>query len=328
MQLIINRSHNPAFNLAMEEYLLAQTDIQLIMLWRNDRSVIIGKNQNALEEIDEAFVKANDIAVIRRMSGGGAVFHDLGNINYTIITKRHSDDFGGYAAFTSPVRNYLKTLGIDAEFSGRNDLVIEGKKFSGNAQAVKNNRIMHHGCILFDANVADLARALAPKAEKIESKGVKSVRSRVTNVASHLSSPMTPEQFFDGLASYFKSSVDGIEEYALTDIDLAAAQKLCDEKYSKWDWNFGSSPGYDLKNSKRFEFGTVDVHLEVSKGGSIENVVFYGDFFGILDKIGLEDALKGAYHEKSAIMSDLEKIEVGNYIHGMNSEQIAELLCF
>ncbi|MCL2617713.1 MAG: lipoate--protein ligase family protein, partial [Defluviitaleaceae bacterium] len=168
MRLIHNTSQDPAFNLALEEYLLTGTDTELIMLWRNGPSVIIGNNQNAVEEIDADYVRANNIDVVRRMSGGGAVFHDLGNINYTIINNGRAGDFGGYAAFTAPVRGYLRRIGINAEFSGRNDLVIDGRKFSGNAQAAKNGRIMHHGCILFDADFNDLARSLKPKAEKIE----------------------------------------------------------------------------------------------------------------------------------------------------------------
>ncbi|MCL2617239.1 MAG: lipoate--protein ligase, partial [Defluviitaleaceae bacterium] len=226
MRLILNPFQEPAFNLALEEYLLTQTNLELIMLWRNSRSVIIGNNQNTVEEIDADYVREREIAVVRRLSGGGAVFHDLGNINYTIIHKNNNNNFGGYAAFTAPVCAYLKTLGVNAEFSGRNDLVIDGKKFSGSAQAVKNGRIMHHGCILFDADFGDLALSLRPKTEKIESKGIKSVRSRVTNVALHLASPMPPEDFYSGLARYFQNNAEKLEEYELSPKDIAAAKAL------------------------------------------------------------------------------------------------------
>ena len=295
------------------------------MLWRNGRAVIVGSNQNTIEEIDVDYVEKHGIDVVRRMTGGGAVFHDLGNINYTIINKSTGDNFGGYEAFTTPVCNYLKTLGVNAEFSGRNDLVIDGKKFSGNAQAKKNGRIMHHGCILFDADFGDLSLSLRPKAEKVESKGVKSVRSRVTNVALHLENPMSSEEFLNGLGEYFRNSIEGISEYKLSPDDIAAVQKLADEKYSTWEWNFGHSPNYDWKNFKRFDFGSVDVRLAINQG-IINKIAFFGDFFGVLDKSELEGILCGVRHEKQALRAALEGVDIGLYIHGMTVDHLVELL--
>ncbi|MCL2579429.1 MAG: lipoate--protein ligase [Oscillospiraceae bacterium] len=327
MNLIINQSHNPAFNLALEEYLLESTELDLIMLWRNSKAVIIGNNQNAVEEIDADYVREREIAVVRRQSGGGAVFHDLGNINFTIIHQNGVDDqsFGGYRAFTAPVCGYLETLGVKAEFSGRNDLVIDGKKFCGNAQALKKNRIMHHGCILFDADFTDLAGALKPKAEKIESKGIKSVRSRVTNVGTHLGSPMTPEAFMDGLADYFRANVEGIRDYALTAGDITGAQALADEKHARWEWNFGKSPPYNWENSGRYPFGGVDVRLNV-KAGVIEQAHLFGDFFGMADKSELEAALCGIPHRRGALESALAQRDIGRYIQGMTRAELLDLL--
>ncbi|MCL2856396.1 MAG: lipoate--protein ligase [Oscillospiraceae bacterium] len=326
MNLILNPFHEPAFNLALEEYLLSATTLDLIMLWRNSKAVIIGNNQNAIEEIDADYVRERGIAVVRRQSGGGAVFHDLGNINFTIIHASTGGSFGGYEAFTAPVCEYLKTLGVNAQFSGRNDLVINGQKFCGNAQAQKKGRIMHHGCILFDADFTDLARSLKPRAGKIESKGIKSVRSRVTNVSAHLKNSMSPEQFFDGLAGYFHTSVEGIREYELTNDDISATRLLADEKYSRWDWNFGKSPPYNWENSGRYPFGSVDVRLNVS-AGVIEDASFYGDFFGILDKHGLEEVLRGVRHERGYIECAIKNLDIGQYIHGMTPGELLELLC-
>jgi len=325
MHLIINPYQEPVFNLALEEYLLKETDLELIMLWRNSRSVIIGKNQNALEEIDVDYVKEKGIKVVRRMSGGGAVFHDLGNINYTIINERKKDDFGGYKLFTAPVRGYLGSLGVKAEFSGRNDLVIEGKKFSGSAQAATSKRIMHHGCILFDADFGDLAASLKPKAEKIESKGVKSVRSRVTNVAQHLKSPMTAKDFLAGLGRYFADNEADISEYTLTNKDIEAAKILAGEKYSNWEWNFGRSPVYNWQRAKRFDFGTVDLRLSVDRG-IIEEATLFGDFFGIMDKSQLEQRLLGLRHEKEAVAEALRDIDLNLYIAGISASQLGELI--
>ena len=326
MNLILNPFHEPAFNLALEEYLLTRTRLELIMLWRNSKAVIIGSNQNAAQEIDADYVRERGIAVVRRQSGGGAVFHDLGNINFTIIHAAADGSFGGYAAFTAPVCDYLKTLGVDAQFGGRNDLVIDGQKFCGNAQAMKCGRIMHHGCILFDADFADLAGALKPSAGKMESKGVKSVRSRVTNVSAHLKEPMSAQQFLEGLADYFRANVAGLREYALTSGDISAARALADEKYSSWDWNFGKSPPYNWGNAKRYSFGGVDVRLSV-KAGVIESAAFSGDFFGVLDRSGLEDALRGVRHEKSALRGALGGVDIAGYIQGMTLEELLELLC-
>ena len=325
MRLICNPCHEPAFNLALEEYLLTQTQLDAIVLWRNSRAVIIGSNQNAVEEIDADYVRGREIAVIRRQSGGGAVFHDLGNINFTIIQNAAEPGLGGYEQFTAPVCKYLETLGVNAQFSGRNDLVIDGQKFCGNAQALKKDRIMHHGCILFDADFTDLAGALKPKAEKIESKGIKSVRSRVTNVAVHLKIPMTPEQFLGGLAGYFRANITGIREYELTPGDIAAAKAIAEEKHARWEWNFGKSPPYNWENGRRYPFGQVDARLQVS-GGVIEQASFFGDFFGIEAKSGLEEKLQGIRHERTAIETALKGLDIGRYIQGMTTEELLDLL--
>jgi len=322
----MNPFYNPSFNLALEEYLLTGSNMEIIMLWQNNPSVIIGNNQNTIEEINDEYTKENDIYVVRRLSGGGAVFHDLGNINYTIINKQSEDNFGGYDAFTLPVQEYLKTLGINAEFSGRNDLVINGEKFSGNAQAMKKDRIMHHGCILFNTDFSHLVSALKPKSEKIESKGIKSIRSRVTNVSSHLSTPMTSDEFLQGLGHHFEKTVANIKKYELTKQDIAGAQKLSNEKYSTWEWNYGRSPIYNWQNSKRFNFGTVDVRLNV-KGGNIEDITFFGDFFGVLEKEGLEKLLVGTRHDKQHIMEAIGNTNIGLYIHGMTSPELGALIC-
>ncbi len=323
MRIILNQCHDPAFNLALEEYALTQMDMDMVILWRNAKAVIIGNNQNAVEEINVDYVRENNIAVIRRQSGGGAVFHDLGNINYTVIHKLGENDFSNYAKFTAPICEYLQTLGVKAELKGRNDLLIDGMKFSGNAQAVKNGRIMHHGCILFNADVSDLAKSLVPKTEKIESKGIKSVRSRVTNVYSHLPVPMTAEEFYNGIADHFRKQ--DMEEYMLTKEDIAAIQKLVEEKYSQWEWNFGKSPAYNWENSRHYPFGIVDARLNV-KDGVMEEVHIFGDFFGIQNKEALEQKLQGVRHDRQAIAQALDGVDLQQYIHGITLEDFLNLI--
>jgi lipoate-protein ligase A len=321
--LIINNNTSPQFNLALEEHVLTGMDIETIILWRNSKSVIIGLNQNAESEIDAEYVSSRGIPVVRRQSGGGAVFHDLGNVNFTVIQAAKHGDFSNYELFTSPVIRFLATLGVSASLKGRNDLVINGMKFCGNAQAVRRGRIMHHGCILYSADFSDLSRALKPRDIKIESHGVKSVRSRVTNIADHMPSPMPVGEFFSRMADFFISS--GIEPYELAPADIEAAERLAGEKYSSWDWNFGKSPAYNVRRVARYPYGIVEARLSVERG-TIRDARIYGDFFGVLDKSGLEELMRGLRHERAAIKSALGGVDVGSYISGMTADEWIDLV--
>ncbi|MCL2684331.1 MAG: lipoate--protein ligase, partial [Synergistaceae bacterium] len=313
------------FNLALEEHLLTHTDIEVVMLWRNSASVIIGRNQNALEEVNLGYAEERNIPVARRLSGGGAVFHDLGNVNYTIIRDIRRDDFNNYEYFTRPVIGYLETLGVRAELQGRNDLVIGGAKFCGNAQAVKGGRILHHGCILYSADFSNLAGALAPRDIKFTSHGVKSVRKRVTNIADHMDTPVTVENFLDGLNRYFAEHIEGVEPYSLSPEDISAAERLAAEKYSSWEWNFGASPAYNMKRSRRYDFGLIDVLMSVERG-EIREARIYGDFFGERDKEELEKLLTGVRHDRESIISALRNAEIGKYIRGMKMTEFVDLV--
>ena len=326
MDLIINDNTSPYFNLALEEHLLAGTDAEAVILWRTSASVIIGRNQNAAEEVNLDFVRERDIPVARRQSGGGAVFHDLGNVNFTIIRDRRGEDFNNYAYFTKPVIEYLATLGVSAELQGRNDLTIGGAKFCGNAQAAKGGRIMHHGCILYSADFSNLAGALAPRDIKFESHGVKSVRKRVTNIAEHMSRPLSVEDFLGGLGKYFAGHIDGISKRVLSSEEVTSARKLADEKYSTWEWNFGASPPYNMKRSRRYAFGIVDVLMN-AEGGVITDARVYGDFYGMRDKEELEAKLKGTRHDRASVVEALSGVSVGDYIQGMETEEFADLIC-
>lgn len=324
MLFIYSESTDPFYNLAAEEFLVRELSDEIFMLWRNDNTIVVGRNQNTLSEINYDYVKEHGVRVVRRMSGGGAVYHDMGNVNFTFVLNS-GDDFSNYEKFTAPVIAFLKTLGADAELKGRNDLVIDGKKISGNAQYMYKNRIMHHGTLLYSAQQKNIGEALRVSPDKIRSKGIQSVRSRVTNISSYLENPPTPEVFIQKFADYVVKNTAHCQNYDLSRHD-AAIRKLRDEKYATWEWNFGYSPKYDFSRRLRFPYGGVEVHMNIGDGSVIQNVKFYGDFFSRLPVTEFEQLLSGTRHEAEAICTVLKGHEVGAYIQGMTIEDLLKLL--
>ncbi len=321
-----NPCNDPAYNLAMEEVMLCGGSTEdVAMLWRNSPAVIIGRNQNAIAEIDLDFVKANGVAVIRRMTGGGAVFHDLGNINFTFIEKCDDAAFNNYDRFTLPVRDYLRSIGAECELSGRNDLTLDGMKISGNAQTVKNGRILHHGTLLFDADLSWLSGALRVRDIKVESRGIKSHRSRVTNIGAHLANRLSPVGFLDGMLDYFEKNMPDAYRMDVTPDEDAAAKKLVAEKYGRWEWNFGESPRFDMHNAVKYDFGVVEASVSV-EDGIIAAIRINGDFFGKKEVAELEEALLGARHERESVKNALEGLNLGEYISGMTADELAALI--
>ncbi len=326
MLLIINDSNNAFYNLAAEEYLIDNFDEDIVMLWRNDNTVVVGKNQNTIEEIDSRYVEEHGISVVRRLTGGGAVFHDMGNVNYTVIQSYREGLFSNYAYFTEAVRDFLQELGVSAALSGRNDLMIDGKKFSGNAQCVRKGRMMHHGTLMFCSDVKDISGALTPNRKKTESKGVKSVQSHVTNISSHLpGAKISVEDFMEQLYRFYLQRFPEAVPYELTPQDNAAIQKLTDEKYSTWEWNYGASPAFAVSASRKYDFGLVDVRLNVLHG-HIKEIRIFGDYFGIRSISEVEEALTGTPYRADAIRQALAGMTLGDYISGMTAEELADLI--
>ena len=329
MYLIINDSSNAYYNLAAEEYLIDNFEEDVVMLWRNDNTVVVGKNQNTIEEIDTRYVEENDISVVRRLTGGGAVFHDMGNVNYTIIQSYREGLFSNYAYFTETVRDFLQSLGVAAVLSGRNDLMIEGKKFSGNAQCVRNGRMMHHGTLMFSSDVKDISGALTPNKKKTEGKGVRSVQSHVTNISSHLPAQyagMGTEQFLRLLYDFYQRRFPDAVPYELSPADYDAIQKLTDKKYSTWAWNYGASPAFAAETSRKYDFGLVDVRLNIARG-RIKDIRIFGDYFGMKSISEIEILLAGTQYRPEAIIARLSGVDMGDYISGMTPAELAELLC-
>lgn len=317
-------SRDPYFNLALEEYVFERMDKSksYFMLWQNDNTIVVGKYQNTAEEIDQAYVDAHGIRVARRLSGGGAVYHDKGNLNFTFIVDRADAPGLNFKIFVEPVIQALARFGVHAAFTGRNDLTIDGMKFSGNAQYARRGRLLHHGCIMLDSNLTSVADALRVKEAKFASKAVKSVRSRVTTINAHAPAPISMEDFKGALKECAMASGE-LEPCTLTEEDLAAIRKLRDEKYATWAWNYGCSPAYDMRREMKFPAGLVTAHLS-AEGGKIKAVRFYGDFFG--GELGeLEGAMVGLPLD-GHLTEALEALRVGDYMSGITVEELSRLL--
>ena len=292
---------NPYFNIAAEEYILKKYSEDVLMLWQSEPSVVIGKHQNTLKEINLDFIRETGIPVIRRISGGGTVYHDLGNLNYTLIaTGTNSEKLIDFHKFTAPIRNFLSTLGIQSEFEGKNNLTINGQKFSGNSAHVFKKRVMHHGTLLFDTNLVQLEKTILPPRLKIQDKAVQSVRARVGNIREHLPSDHSVSQFRNRfknfLLNYFQISVIR----SLSPADKSEIENLADKKYKQWEWNYGYSPAYTFQN----EVDGVSLKLSV-KNGIINGIEIDGK---LEIKTLLKDKLTGAAHHPKRIIEALVSV--------------------
>lgn len=320
---------DPYINLAIEEYVLQNFGEQdtYLLFYINEPSIIIGKNQNSVEEINRKYVDENNIKVVRRLSGGGAVYHDLGNLNFSFITKDDGDSFHNFARFTEPVVRALNKMNVPAELIGRNDLLIDGRKFSGNAQFSTKGRMFSHGTLMFDSEIEHVVEALNVSEEKIKSKGIKSIRSRVANISEFLDEPISMEEFKETILMYIfdVEKVEDVPTYELSEEDWDNIYKLSEERYQQWDWNYGKSPAYNVQMSHKFPSGLLDVRLDVKKG-VIENCTIYGDFFGLGDVHDVENQLIGVRHERAAVEEALENIDIPHYLGKITKEEFIDLI--
>ena len=319
------KSTDPAFNLALEEYVFENLSkaYNYFLLWQNAPTVVIGRHQNTFNEVDEAFIRENNVRVVRRLSGGGAVYHDLGNLNFTFIQDAAGKE-PDLALFCHPVAKAIRSLGANAQVNGRNDITVDGMKFSGNAQYVKNGRVMHHGTLLFDSRLENAAKALRPDPEKIKAKGVASVRSRITNLKPLLAEGTTLDTFREALLKALFEDEE-MENYVLSDTDIAAITTLKENRYDTWAWNWGASPACDMTLSGRIEgCGRIELRFVVKKG-YITEASLYGDFFAAGDLTALTDAFIDQPATADGLRKALEKADT-SCIVGLTKEALLEIL--
>lgn len=317
---------DPSWNLAMEEYLvdLIPPGERCLYLWQNDNTIVVGKNQNTLAEINLEYVKAHHIHVCRRLSGGGAVYHDLGNLNYTWIADAPEDGSIAFAPFCMPVVEAIRSYGVQAELSGRNDILVDGKKISGNAQYYRHGKVVHHGAILFSTQLNVLGEALRADPAKFQGKGISSVRSRVTNLRECIGTDVTLEDFCQRLTDCIRKE-DSLIRLELTEEDRRAIGEL-QQRYNSWQWNYGHSPAFDRTEKHRIDgCGTLELCCRITRG-MLESIQIRGDFFGQHDISGLENALAGCCANRSAICQRLTDLQVERYIAGLDAQTLASLI--
>lgn len=324
MRFIYNACTDAAFNLAAEEWLLHNSQSDIFMLWRNAASVIVGRNQNSHSEINADYVRQNNIPVVRRLTGGGAVFHDLGNINFTFVSLNNTSGVLDFKRFATPITQALNALGVPCEFNGRNDMVVGESKISGNAQHMHRDRLLHHGTLLYAANLDSVSAALKPSPAKYIDKSVKSVRGRVANIVDFLPQPMPIEEFIAYLIR-FVAGDDAAQQTSLTEEEITGINALADERYRSWYWNFGYSPKYAFRRSTKTPGGVIDVHMDV-RDGVIADIRLFGDYFGVRDVSELEDLLCGCRHERRALEERVAQVQIDAFIQGVGERIFLDCL--
>lgn len=325
MQYINYLGKDAYTNIAMDGWLLnnLKPDQPVFALWQNKRAVIVGRNQNTFAEVNQDYIDSHEVQVVRRVSGGGAVYHDEGNICFTFFVPVASSASVNFHQFVKPMYDALHAVGIDATITGRNDLEVSGKKVSGNAQRYAGGYLMHHGTLLWDTDVEAMVRSLNVSDEKFVSKAAKSVRARVGNIKDYAPEGLTLETFIEKL-TYYLSDEGKDSEIILTDEQIASIKQTRDEQFATWEWNYGESPKFAFQSHEKFAGGGIDVQVNVEQG-KITDINFQGDFLGVRDWRDIKSQFIGIEFSPEKVFEVLESNKEGQYFGTIENEELSQM---